>query len=154
MNVIYEIQKHFANLPNDTFKKVDQTNGYFFWIYKKGNAYGTAVELDFSTEIAESFATAKIFEMKQQLADGEEYIFLCLENSEINLRNEFAAVCSQFIFTGDNGEYRAELINNPQKWWEQWRDLLGNSIRKKNVYSLLGELLIYSKLLERGIIAY
>lgn len=151
---VYEIQKHFANLPEGKFKRIEQEDGFCYWVYKRIEGYGTAIEMEHPVEIDASFATARIYEIHQQLDDGREYIFLCLENNDAHLRNEFAGFCSQFIYLGKEGEQRKSIKEDPYRWWSQWRDLLGNAVRVKNVYSLIGELSVYEKLLAAGVNAF
>lgn len=146
----YDIQKYFANLSSNKSKKILQGNGYSYWILRRKNEYGVAVELDKEFSINESFATAKYYVTREALSDGKFHFLLVLENSNELLRNEFAYLCAHFVDAGEDGIERKIILENPYEWWKKWRDLLGNAIQRKKPYALLGELAVYERLILKG----
>jgi len=43
------------------------------------------------------------------------------------------------------------MIDCPVEWWKNWRQLIGNAITEKKSYAVLGELLMYEYLLQKGV---
>ena len=43
---------------------------------------------------------------------------------------------------------RQEIISNPQKWTDQWRNIFGDSIKKKMVFDVVGELISFYHILK------
>lgn len=146
MNLVYEIQKGFANLRHGAFCEIPLSSSYSIWIYRQADAFGVAVDLDRKAKISERFATARMYTREEWIA-GKPHHFLVLENTIEDLRNEFAALCAQFADPGDDGFLRLSLCADPAAWWKRWKKLLGNSVREKTTHAVLGELLVYQRLL-------
>lgn len=149
METVHEIRRAFANLTVGHFMFVKLSDDYDMWIYRKGDSFGVAVDIDDERIVFERFATAKMYTCDERIA-GEAHHLLVLENNEESLRNEFAAICAQFADPGSHGEYRKKLCSEPSEWWSKWKKLLGNSVREKTTQGMLGELLVYRILIELG----
>ncbi len=50
-------------------------------------------------------------------------------------------VCFNFINKFDNEKINENLIEKANKWWEEWKKLLGNVLKSERDYDFLGELL-------------
>ena len=100
---------------------------------------------------SESFSKVKIRTEKEVIIGDESYDILMLTCEDMRLRNEFAAVCSQFVQPGVDGNLRKGLINSPDIWWSQWKNLLGNMESDKLSYPVLGELVCLEKLLQKNL---
>lgn len=119
------------------------------WAVRFENEYGVAVPLEQDIEISEHFSSARIWNTKIQ-PEGTEKNLLMLTCSDESLRIEFASVCAQFVEPGPNLSNRKVLCLDPVAWWKKWRLLLGNSVKEKKAYSVIGELLAYENLLKKG----
>jgi len=150
MNLVYEIQKRFANTPKEGYEEIQLSPEFSFWVYRLAEAYGVAVDLpDPRMDAYEQFATATLDIRNISLA-GKSHHFLVLENSSVALANEFAAICADFADPGSDGKRRHELCENPSAWWSKWKSLIGNSAREKTIHSVIGELLVYEYLTSAG----
>lgn len=123
---------------------------YPAWTLKESGWIGVAVPLNHYYEFKESFAEVYLTTEKDVLINGISYDLLILACNSMNLRNEFAVVCENFVFPGENGEARKALIEAPANWWRNWKALLGNKSQNKEAYSILAELLTAEKLLKEG----
>ena len=153
MDPLYDIQFGFANLRKNPQQGVSylpilrEQKNHGTWVYRKDDCYGVAVEMPDDRVITESFATARM-ETRTDLIGGVNHNLLFLENNVEPLRNEFATICADFCRLGQDGALRDELCKDPAGWWKRWKKLMGNSVQDKAPYSVLGELLVYLKLLE------
>ena len=147
MDLVFEIQRGFANIPIGKYKEIPLAGACSVWVYRTDNGYGVAVDMPNETKVSERFATARMYTTTVNV-DGIRHFFLVLENTVELFRNEFAAVCAQFSEPGLNGLARAELCLSPSEWWARWKMLLGNSVREKTTHGVLGELLVYLTLLK------
>ena len=145
-NLVFEIRDGFANLtPGKRARLSALPTEFPAWVYATQNTWGVAVEAPREIEVAERFSGARLY---SERVDAR--VELRLECNGKEYRNEFAVVCAQFLEPGTNGEERARLLESPWAWWIRWRELLGNAIREKKPYSVLGELLALERLLAAG----
>lgn len=150
MDLLTEIRTTFAKTKKNSaipLLSLDKENPA--WVLRLDDWYGVGIPMKNSLEISERFSNVRLW-TKTILIDNTELQLLLLTSSIESLRYEFASVCAQFVDPGQNGAERIKILENPSKWWERWRSLLGNSIHDKAVYSVLGEMMVYEKLLRAG----
>lgn len=123
---------------------------YPAWTLKEQEWYGVAVKLDRRLVFSERFSTARIRAVTNAVIDEQKANYLLLTCNDNDLRNEFAAICAQFVSTAPDGAERKRLISNPAGWWADWKALIGNRQSDHEVYSTIGELTIVEKLLQSG----
>ena len=144
--LLIEIREGFANLtPGKRARLSALPSQYPAWVYATGSTWGVSIQTLQSVEISERFSGARLY--SERIKDSTE---LRLECNRSEYRNEFAVVCAQFLEPGIGGEERARLLDRPADWWIRWRELLGNAIKQKKPYSVLGELLAFERLLDAG----
>lgn len=149
MVLLEEIREHFASMIGG-FRPIDNLpDEYPAWTIITEDGYGVAILNKFNKIINENFSNAVIFSATLEV-DGVARSYLILKSDLTSLKYEFASVCEQFVDPGDQGEKRYELEINPHYWWENWKNLLGNSISDRNAYSVIGELLALENLLREG----
>lgn len=145
-----EIQRLFASSSNMTAIPIKQLpEEYKAWVVRTNREFGVAIPVDDSINIVEKFSGARLRSERMQIGGVSMNLLLLISNKE-NLRLEFSVICSQFVDPGEDGSNRALLQTKPQEWWERWRSLLGNKYHEKSVHGLLGELVTYLILLEKG----
>jgi hypothetical protein len=149
MSIINDIRNGFANLDAGRFRKIKLDTEHSVWVYRVDEGFGVGVEISSGFKYSEKFATAKMYTRTENIG-GVTYNFLVLENREESLRNEFAGICVQFCDPGAEGTYRKALLASPSEWWKRMTELLGNSVRNQTPHSVLGELIVYLKLLEKN----
>ena len=144
------------NFNKGFFNKAMQIEGlpekYPAWTIKHSEWVGVAIPVNEALLFNESFADMKIFTTDDIIINRVSRHLLIITCSDMNLRDEFSLVCSNFIDPGDEGKYREILIENPECWWSKWRSLLGNVIENKEPYSVLGEMISAEWLLNQGIL--
>lgn len=123
---------------------------YPAWTMKSHKWYGVAVKMDRRVEFSEKFSSARIFTSFDAAIEGEPADLLLLTCSDNDLRNEFAAICSQFVTPGPAGSNRKQLIDNPAQWWSNWKSLIGNTQSVREAYSIMAELIAIKMLLNQG----
>jgi Putative PD-(D/E)XK family member, (DUF4420) len=145
-NVVSEIREAFANLnPGQRGQLSTLPAAHPAWVYATPSGWGVALKVKGSLNVSEKFTGARLFSIAT--SDGHE---LRLESHGRQRRQEFAVVCAQFIEPGEAGEERSRVITDPAEWWRRWRELLGNAMRDRKPYSVLGELLAFERLLAIG----
>lgn len=151
MNVIERIQDNFSKgFFGKSMQILELPKEWPAWTFKQDEWIGVAVPVDNYKPFSERFAHAKIMTEPSVEIDGISYDVLMLICTNMDLRNEFAVICSQFVEPGINGNLRNQLISSPERWWNQWRFLLGNSISNSEPYPILGELIMLEKQLLDG----
>lgn len=149
MTLLEEIREHFATgfigaRELSTLPKI-----YPAETIRLQGEYGAAIPFECDLQISETFANVKI--QSRLMNIGGKYkrkLYLSCESEA--LKYEFAALCAEFVEPGINGKNRRNIIDNPIEWWKKWRSLLGNVISEKNVYSVIGEMLVLEHLLKIG----
>ena len=141
MTLIEEIRLGFANLPSYGMMQLqslpNESPGY---VVRDSNGYGVAIEiLDNDYIISEHFANARYHTCSYPIGNTVKK-FIVLQCYREDLRIEFASLCTQFLDPGKDGEARKKLLENPTDWWNNWRDLLGNRINERTVYSIIAEM--------------
>lgn len=129
-----------AELPDD----------YPAWTLKDANWIGVAVPIEHYFEFKESFAEVYLSTSQDVLIDKQSYNLLIIACTSMQLRNEFAVICENFVDPGNNGSKRKQLTEHPENWWNNWKSLLGNKSQTKEAYTVLGELITLERLLKTG----
>lgn len=146
MTIIERIQDNFNKGYFGKSMPIDELpEEYPAWTLKNPNWVGVAVPLSSFSPFAENFAHMKIEAVHDVLIGKTAYDILMITCDSMEMRNEFATVCANFVDPGFQGTQRHDLIQHPEKWWEHWRDLLGNISSKREAYDVLGELLTFEK---------
>lgn len=135
-DLIEEIRTHFAaNIHGlRPLTKIDPA--YPAYSFRQGAEYGVAIETKSSKEIYEEAAQITI---KKITNNGLYYIALsCCDES---FRNEFAKFGADFVFQGENGNNRRNVLNCPLEWWQGWIGMLGNRVGGRQTYDTIAEMM-------------
>jgi len=150
MRILQEIRDCFAALgKNQAFKIRSLPEEYSAWVIRKDDWIGVGIPIRSKQLVSERFSSVRLWS-DNLVINNQDISLLILSSTEESLKYEFASICAQFIDPGDDGIYRAQLIRNPTEWWDRWRNLLGNSIKDKKPYSVLGEMIVLERLIETG----
>lgn len=120
---------------------------YPAWTIKQNRWVGVGVPLEQDMLFTEKFSNVRIWVANGTIIDNKEYNLLMLTCKDMLLRDEFAAICAQFVEPGVDGEKRRRLIVDPEGWWNNWKLLLGNITSTKEAYPELAELMVVEELL-------
>lgn len=144
--LVSEIREAFANLTAGQRGQLSTLPAaHPAWVYATSAGWGVAVKVEGSPSVSEKFTGARLFSIAT--SNGHE---LRLESHGRQRRQEFAVVCAQFLEPGEAGEERSRVTSDPAEWWRRWRELLGNAMRDRKPYSVLGELMAFERLLAIG----
>lgn len=150
MELLKEIRLNFAAKIEGRRKVENLPSKYPAWTFRINEEFGVAIENINDIKIVEKFANSKIASRMFIDENGNDLNMIILSCDQENLRNEFAILCAYFVDPGNHGEVRKELLTNTIKWWEKWKELIGNAIINKKPYSVLGELLALEYLIKQG----
>ena len=152
MDLIANIKNNFnKGILNRAMKIEGLDEKYPAWTIKGDDYIGVIVPYFKEDDFFERFSSATIKIEKHVTIGSKEINALMLCCNDILLRDEFSVICSEFVFPGSNGKDRIALVDNPQKWWENWRALLGNTLSNSETYSMLGELCVVEYLRKQNI---
>lgn len=110
------------------------------YIYKSSEEFGVGIENKYNTLIDESLANVHIKNFDFRIKSEMKNLLLLTSNLKTH-KKEFASFCMHFIEEGQDGETRDKIIRNPLKWWNKWKDLIGNTISKIEPYDIIAELI-------------
>ena len=151
MDLIERIKNNFNKGFFDKAMPIsDLPEEYPAWTIKKSDWVGVAVPVNKSFAFYERFSNVRIRTAPGTEINGQLYDLLMLTCEDMELRNEFAVICSQFVQPGPNGKQRETLIASPETWWKNWKFLLGNVNASHTAYPVLGELIALEQLIIRG----
>ena len=152
MDLIEKIKRNFNKGYFNKAMAIDGLPKEFpAWTLKQTDWVGVAIPIISDTAFSEVFSNVRIYTAHGAEINGTTYNLLLLTCTEMEYRNEFATICSQFVDPGTNGSNRIQLINSPETWWSHWKFLLGNVSTTKEAYSLIGELLAVEMLMKQGL---
>lgn len=146
-----ELRKSLTLIGNDKLIKLKNINqNYPAYVIRKIDNVGVAIEVAPKLKgFSHSFEKIKIIVEKLFIENEEKYYLELITMDEENIE-QFLLFCINFIYPGENGENRKEIIDDPDKLCERWESLLGNKKSKQLVYDCLGELIVFDHLLGKG----
>lgn len=139
MNIYEEILTQFYNTSVGLYQKDD------YFIFKDQDSYGVGLENINNIKIDENLANVEIKNISFQISDVKSIELIILTSSLKTHKNEFATFCSQFLEKGINNTKRIQVLNSPIRWWNNWKELIGNKLYKTEPYDILAELLCLEK---------
>lgn len=127
-------------------KEIIPIHGFIdaFSLCKKG-MNGVAVKYNGEKEVNVHFAN--LYLKKASLDyNGETFNILLLYSKKESLNNHFGAIFLDFI----DMNHREKILDNPFTWFNEWKEILGNTISKKRAYDVIGELKAFSLMVKSG----
>ena len=150
MNTVEEIRNYFSSLNEGKIVPLKSFDTkYSSWAIKLNNSFGVAFTIDSKYVINEKFSNVRYHTNTFEI-DGITTHLLMLTSSSKELRYEFASLCAMFLDPGAEGAERKQILNDPIKWWENFKELMGNKTYEKEVHSILGELVTFYYLYSRN----
>lgn len=150
-SMITSIKNHFVTLAaNHALRLEGLPEKYPAWIIKTGDKVGVAVPYAGKKPFYADFSRAEIENLVTE--NYGPVLYLSLKNDEErDIKLQFANVCYDFIRAGDDGSLREEIAEHPEKWWQKWRCLLGDSAHSQQVHAVAGELMVWRYLLRHDL---
>ena len=142
MTILEEIRDAFASMQSYGAMPVKGLDDeYMAYIVRIPDGYGVAIPVDNKMEIAEKFNSCK-FRTGLLSIGGVPSNYLMLISAFEEYRYEFASLCTELLNPGENGKDRKALLENPLNWWKRWKELVGNGIKERAVYSVIAEMYV------------
>ena len=142
MTILEEIRDGFASMSTYGAMKVNSLNDeYTAYIIRIPDGYGVAIPVNKEVEVAENFNSCK-FRTGLLSIEGNPSNYLMLISAFEEYRYEFASLCAELLSPGENGCNRKSLIECPLNWWKKWRELVGNDLKERAVYSIIAEMCV------------
>ena len=149
MTILEEIRDAFASMQSYGAMPVKGLDDeYMAYIVRIPDGYGVAIPVDNKMEIAENFNSCK-FRTGLLSIGGVPSNYLMLISAFEEYRYEFASLCTELLNPGENGKDRKALLDNPLNWWKRWKELVGNGIKERAVYSVIAEMYVLEHKLKR-----
>lgn len=140
MTILEEIRDGFASMASYGAMQLNTlTAEYLAYIIRIPDGYGVAIPVNKDMEVAENFNSCK-FRTGLLSIGGNPSNYLMLISAFEEYRYEFASLCAELLSPGENGRDRKALLEDPLNWWKRWKELVGNDIKDKAVYSIIAEL--------------
>ncbi len=130
---------------NNTTTGSQELYGYGAYVVKVENMIGVAIPVEKDIIINERFNKVFISNFLFSI-NGVTTKVIFLYTKEHEMSEKYAALCMNFISYNS----RDIILNNPIEWYNEWRDLLGDSKRNKMVYDFIGEMSVLFELQKRG----
>lgn len=105
------------------------------YLHRTYSSYVVAIPYDYNQEINEEFVGIKLL-TNVLTYDDDQIKILYLESSDGIDIEKFSYIGAHFI----NPNNRDAILTNPYKWVDEWKKIFGDSITKKMVYDVIGEL--------------
>lgn len=145
MRIIDEIREGFASIKVTGAREImSLPKEYPGYVIRTPEGYGVAIKVNDNVEVNEKFNSCKFHNIEMTM-DGQKNNYLILSSSFEEYRYEFASLCAEFLDSGERGENRKNLENNPYDWWAKWRELVGNTSRELCVYNVIAEMMVLAK---------
>ena len=140
MKLVEEIREGFASVKKDGALAIKALPPeYPAFIIRIPDGFGTAICVPEDMEVAERFNNCCL-KTGQLSLDGNAANYLMLTSAFEEFRYEFASLCAEFVEQGNNGENRKLILEDPIKWWKNWKALVGNSDKEQRAYSTIAEM--------------
>lgn len=140
MTILEEIRDGFASMTSYGAMKINNlTDEFTAFIIRIPDGYGVAIPVDRDLTVAETFNSCK-FRTGLLSVEGSPSNYLMLISAFEEYRYEFASLCAELVTPGENGKERQALLNSPLNWWKKWKELVGNGIKERAVYSIIAEM--------------
>lgn len=130
---------------NNTLTGSQELNGYNAYVAKVDDMIGVAIPIEKDVIINEHFNKVYISNFLFKINNVDTKVIF-LYTKETKMLEKYASICMNFI----SKESRDVLENNPIEWYNEWRELLGDSKSKKMVYDYIGEMAVLLELQKRG----
>lgn len=131
--MINKIKEVFAAIMPNTKRAVSINNKNTFYVFQENNTYGVFVTYNGYENIDEKFASIRLYTGN---VDGKNVLLLSCNNKL--LRDNFACIAADFLLCDENLEL--VVTNNPYRWFNKWKEAIGNYKKDLMVYDVIGEM--------------
>lgn len=138
--MINQIKQVFSSMRyNSSIELPLESDKYKAYAFCKEDEYGVYFPYKDNKIINEKFNLVYLKTMVVSVSSITIKV-LSLSCKHNDYKNEFAAICYDFINLGKSNINREMIINNPFEWFDKWKNLIGNRKTNLTVYDVLGEM--------------
>ncbi len=142
MTILEEIRECFASMTSYGAMRINNLpDEYMAFVVRIPDGYGVAIPVDNNIEVAERFNSCR-FRTGLLSIEGAPSNYLMLISAFEEYRYEFASLCAELLSPGENGKERKALLTAPLDWWRKWKELVGNGIKDREIYSVIAEMCV------------
>lgn len=121
---------------------------YPAWIFRFSDGrYGAGIPYE-GKSVNEKFNSIDFY-TDHLVIDGQECSVLLFTSDNERSREQFAFFCLSLVSPGTNGLNRKQIEKSPVEWWEEWKELVGNSSVEKAPYAVIGEMIVLCQILKK-----
>ena len=125
----------------NTLGKSKKLYEYDAYAVKTGGMTGVAIPVTDEHTIDERFNKVFIGNFVFKIDDVDtKVVFLYTKEEKMNYN--YGTLCLNFL----SKEARQTILEDPLKWFNDWKELLGDSAKKKMIYDFIGEMAVLLKL--------
>jgi len=135
MNKIEEMIKNVFLMSNDTLMPITLDN-LTSYLAKNNTSYSVAIPFNCVKPINEEFVGMDVYTSYANF-DGKSIPVLVLKAPYTVDIDKLVLIAADFIST----QNRNTIIEDPYIWIDKWKDIFGDSIKKKMVFDVIGEML-------------
>jgi hypothetical protein len=123
------------NIPGDDSAYAVNANGL----------RGVAIDAESNATISETFSNVEITNCNISIS-GVNHNVILLYTKENTMSEHYGFLCLDFLSLGN----RTTIRNHPLEWFESWRNLLGDTKKRRTIYDYIGEMKTLLCLAKRG----
>lgn len=113
------------------------------YLIRSTNEYQVAIPFDSSEDYVDEFVGIRMNNGKLNYGNNIINVLYLHAVDTINIE-KFVPIAYQFIQV----RYRNGILTDPYAWFDEWRDIFGDSIKHKTIYDVLGEMLAFREILK------
>ncbi len=130
---------------NNTTIGSQELHEYNAYIVKVDDMIGVAIPIKKNIIIKERFNKVYISNFIFKINNIDTKVIF-LYTKEAKMSEKYASICLNFISKNS----REVLETNPIEWYNDWRELLGDSKSQKMIYDYIGEMVVLLELQKKG----
>lgn len=135
MSKIEEAIKNLFLMSNDTLMPITLDN-ITSYLAKNNVSYSVAIPFEFTKPINEEFVGMDFFTSYANFDDKTVPVLVLKAPYTVDV-DKLILIAADFIKL----ENRDSIVSNPFEWIDKWKEIFGDSIKKKMVFDVIGELL-------------
>lgn len=106
---------------------------------------GVAIESGIDVLIAEHFSSVEITNCSITIS-GINHNVILLYTKEETMSEHYGFLCLDFLSPGN----REMIKTHPLEWFEEWKNLLGDTKKRRTIYDYIGEMATLLALKQKG----
>ena len=111
------------------------------YIGKFENEYRIAIPYDEGAEFYDEFVGIHLSTGIMQFEGKEQRVLYLHAKTDLDI-NKLVPIAYQFILISN----RKTLIEDPAAWFDEWRKIFGDSVKRRSVFDVFGEMVAFREI--------